>query len=67
LAVRNLARYDAAGQRELGRALLFGRVAQDGLSRAPWTMEWTFPALCELTPVKRILSHWLFSTRPSTR
>lgn len=63
--VDQLARYDAGWQRELGRALLFGRVAQAGLSRAPWSMEWTFPALAELTPVKRILSHWLFSTRPS--
>jgi geranylgeranyl reductase family protein len=61
--VRGLARYDAAWQRELGRALVFGRVAQEGLSQAPWAMEWTFPALAELTPVKRILSHWLFSTR----
>jgi geranylgeranyl reductase family protein len=61
--VRQLARYDDAWQRELGRALLFGRAAQEGLSHAPWTMEWTFPALAELTPVKRILSHWLFSTR----
>ncbi|MCA9659593.1 MAG: NAD(P)/FAD-dependent oxidoreductase, partial [Myxococcales bacterium] len=63
LGCRGLAPYNAAWEAELGRSLIFGALAQEGLTRAPWAMELAFPAAGALTPLTRVLSHWMFSTR----
>lgn len=60
---RDLADYDRIWRQALGRAFSLGRLAQEGLTRAPQAMELAFPAAGVLPPVTRALSHWLFSTR----
>ncbi|MEZ4452921.1 MAG: geranylgeranyl reductase family protein [Nannocystaceae bacterium] len=63
LSPAGLALYDEVWRAEIGRALHLGLLAQAGLTRAPWSMEWMFPAASAATPITSVLSRWIFSTR----